>query len=315
MISRLYGANRGMACAATLCCLIGLFASIAFGDTVFMKDGSSLDGEVVQSGNDAVTLRVGSGQMTLQTADVDRIEKNDKKGDAKRLSAVVSKQHQDSLDQRTGLNAEQRDKVRGAIDPLWSPDEAERNTARRKLVAMNKEMPIFQYIESYMPYSKGLIVPELMKALVEIDPGRAKGVLQQYVQNRDPANRAQAIELIGAYKKKDDMELLAQGLVDLDPGVRVAASHAIAGAGETGATPVLLDNLNHPDPRVQNAARAALQSIWNTHGAPSEPKSADEWKAYWARNADSVKDAFDPASLDPLVSKDELAQESPMHDE
>jgi hypothetical protein len=201
------------------------------------------------------------------------------------------------------------------VDPLWSPDEAQRSAARKKLVAMSREMPVFQYVESFLPYGKPLLAPELMKVLVEIDPQRAKNVVGGYVQDLAPGNRARALQLIASYKKDEDLDTIARGLVDPDGSVRVAAAHAVADAGGKRATPALIEALKSPDLKVQNAARAALKGVWSSENTPVDFKTPEEWKTFWAGKAGNIKNPLETKDLTPLVTEEDLANATSSHDE
>jgi hypothetical protein len=294
---------------------LALLAAPVVADTVYLKDGSSIDGTVIRSDAEAVVIEIGSGNTTLRAADVARIEKNDKKGEATTLSILRAKQHADALDRRTGLTTKQRDAVRAAIEPLWSPDEAERSAARKKLLAMSKEMSVFTYLESYLPYAKGLVAPEIMKTLVDIDPVRAKDTVLPFTQNADPANRSKALEIIGSYKSDDDLETLSRGLVDVDNSVRIAAAHAVAALGSKRATPALLEGLKSTDPKVQNASREALTQLWSAGSTKVDLKTPEEWNAFWKSKSREVKDPISPSKLAPLISPEALAEATSSHDE
>jgi hypothetical protein len=294
---------------------LALLAAPILADTVYLKDGSTIDGTVIKSDAEAVVIEIGSGNTTLRAADVARIEKNDKKGETTTLSILRAKQHADALDRRTGLTAKQRDAVRAAIEPLWSPDEAERSAARKKLLAMSKEMSVFTYLESYLPYAKGLVAPEIMKTLVDIDPVRAKDTVLPFTQNSDPANRAKAIEIIGSYKSDDDLETLSRGLVDVDNSVRIAAAHAVAALGSKRATPALLEGLKSTDPKVQNATREALKRLWSTANTNVDLNTVEAWNAFWKSKSREVKDPISPSELAPLISPEALAEATSSHDE
>jgi hypothetical protein len=293
----------------------GVIVPRVWADTVYFKDGSALDGVITFPDANTVVVLSGPARMTFPASEVARVEKNDKKGDFKSISVIKGKQHEDALFQRTGLTAPQRDAVRAAVDPLWSPDEAQRSAARKKLVAMSKDMPVFQYIESFLPYSKPLLAPELMKALVEIDPQRAKNVVGGYVQDVAPGNRASALQLIASYKKDEDLDTIARGLVDPDSSVRVAAAHAVAEAGAKRATPALIEALKSPDLKVQNAVRAALKGVWSSENMQVDLKTPEEWRTFWAGKAGNIKDPLEPKDLTPLVTQEELSNATSHHDE
>jgi hypothetical protein len=292
-----------------------LLAAQVSADTLYLKDGSTIEGTVTRNDAETVVIEIGNGQTTLSAADVARIERNDKKGQTMTLTILRAKQHQDGLDQRTGLTAEQRDAVRAAVEPLWSPDEAERAKARKKLLAMSKEMAVFKYLESYLPYTKGLVTPEIMRTLVDMDPAKAKDTVLTFTQNSDPANRAKALELIASYKSGEDLETLARGLVDVDNTVRIAAAHAVAALSAKSATPALLEALKSADPKVQNASRDALRQLWSTSSATVNLSTPEEWNAFWKSKAREVKDPISPSALTPLISAEELAEATSSHDE
>jgi hypothetical protein len=294
---------------------VSLSAAPALADTVYLKDGSTIDGTVVTSDGNSVVLEIGKGKTTLAAADVQRVEKNDKKGQVQALSILYANQHENDLDKRTGLTAKQRDAVRAVVDPLWSPDEAERSAARKKILAMSKEMPVFKYLESYLPYAKGLVAPEIMQTLVEIDTVKAKDTVLPFTQNCDPANRAKAIEIVSSYKNAEDAETLARGLVDVDDTVKIAAAHAVAAIGSKRATPALIEALRSTDTRVQNASRDALNQLWGNGSADAALSTPEQWDSFWRGKAKEVKDPLVPSALEPLVSPEQLAEATASHDE
>jgi len=298
-----------------------LFAAIPFllsnasGDTVKFKDGSSVDGIVTQPNPDTIIIQVGKAKMTFTNAEVESVEKNDKKGEEGKTIDMVAKRHNDYIEQRTGLSREQRDAVRKLTGSLRSEDEAERNAARRKLVEMGKSARVFDYIETSLPFVTGAAVPQLMQTLVEMDPERAANVVAQRVGDLDPRNRGKAIELMATYKKPENTETIARGIVDLDPNVRVAAAHALASCGDKAVTPALIKGLSDPDPRVQNASRSALQSLWSDGGTTVDFTKPEEWNTFWSSKSGNVKNAVDATKLAPLITQEDLAGATPDHDE
>ena len=158
-IGRRIPIRPGAWAAAFLATPLMLAAAPILADTVYLKDGSRLSGNVKRQDDQKVVIEIQGGQTTVAASDVSRVEKNDKTSDPHGIGVICAKQHNDDLDRRTGLSSKQRDAVRAAVEPLWSPDEAKRSAARKKLLAMNGEMPVFKYLESYLPYSKDLVAP------------------------------------------------------------------------------------------------------------------------------------------------------------
>lgn len=287
-------------------CVMGCVGSHA--DTVRFKDGTTIDGVVSRPNQDVVTIKVGSGVVSVPACDVEAIEPNDKKGDPGASRDLAYTRRAKFLEERTGLNRAQRDMARDAIALLWSPDEAERNGAREKLIAMGQEMPVFQFIEASLPYSKGNVVPELMRVMVQLDPERARQTLSQRSEDVDPRNRAQALELLAGYEDADDaVDTFARGMVDPVPAVQMAAATALASAAGKRATPALLEGLSSADLKVQNTCREALTRIWSTSDAKVELKTSEEWNNFWATRRAGVENPIDSRNAEPLVSEEALA--------
>ncbi|NIA12850.1 MAG: hypothetical protein GWP08_02125 [Nitrospiraceae bacterium] len=297
-------------CAAVLCC-----AGVSQADTVFFKDGSKLDGLVGRPNADTIIIQLSSGRMTFAYADVARIEKNDKRNETAKVVSLAAKRHAASLRERTGLNRKQRDEVRRAIEPLWSPDEATRNAARAQLVEMGGKMDVYKFIEASLPYTKGEVVPELMQVLVTMDPQRSAPVLERRAMDVDPRNRSKALALMANYDGPVNERTLARGIVDPEPSVQAAAAKALAQTAGKRATPVLLEGLKSNDPRVRNACGAALTEAWQLKADGTEPASASEWRDFWAARSGSVDKAISANGLEPLVTEEELAEVSNDHDE
>lgn len=292
-----------------------LVAGAAFADTVYFKDGSSLDGVVSYPNEQTLSLDVGSGSMAFAVADVDRVEKNKKTSDPGKMNEIRAKWQQQALDKRTGMTDEQRDQVREMMAPLWSEDEGVRNEARRRLVRAGGQMPVFQYAETTLRYAKGTVAPELMQLLVDIDPKKAKEVLPRYTSNLDARVRARSLELMATYKDANDLYTIAGGTVDPDPVVRARAAHALASTEVKGATPALIRGLDDNEPTVQNASRAALLDLWGKEGASAELKTSKDWQAFWAAKEQKVKDAINPAELQPPVTAERLKNAALGNDE
>lgn len=287
-------------------CLLWCFVSPA--DTVRFKDGTTIDGVVSKPNQDVVTIKVGGGVVSVPACDVESIETNEKKGETGTTRDIAYMRRTKFLEERTGLNRAQRDAARDTIALLWSPDEAARNAARDKLVAMGSEMPIFQFIEASLPYSKGNVVPELMRVLVQLDPKRAKQTLSQRSEDVDPRNRAQALELMAGYDNAaESTEVFVRGMVDPVPGVQMAAATALAAAAGKRATPALLGGLHSADLKVQNTCKEALSRIWSTPEAKVEFNTAQEWSNFWASRRAGVDNPVDSSNAQPLVSEEALA--------
>ena len=58
-------------------CILLLFCTaitIAMADTILMKNGLKIEGDILKVGADSVTIRTASGVLTIAAADIERIE-------------------------------------------------------------------------------------------------------------------------------------------------------------------------------------------------------------------------------------------------
>lgn len=62
---------KNVICILLLSCIA---LSIALADTIFMKNGLKIEGEVLSVGADSVTIKTASGVLTIAAGDIERIE-------------------------------------------------------------------------------------------------------------------------------------------------------------------------------------------------------------------------------------------------
>jgi len=292
-----------------------LAAPWGFADTIHFADGSFLDGVVSYPDSKTVTIDIGTRTLTFAASLVSSVETNDKKGDESQVTDALAKQQEQALEARTEMTTEQRDRVREALTPLWSTDEAVRNAGRKRLVDLNKELPVFQYIDTSLPFTKGTVAPELLSTLVELDATRAKDVLSRYTINLDPGIRAKVLELLASYKDADDVGTIADGMIDPDSSVRIRAANALGTCGQKAATPVLLNGLASADQQLHNASLSALQRIWASDAQSADLTTSEQWTQFWAGKMDGVTNAVNPEALTPLVTQEQLDKATASHDE
>ncbi len=283
--------------------LFVLFALATHADTVYFKDGSSLDGKASRPNGNCVSLQVGKARLTFQASEVERVESNDKEGvqGLGHVTPMAAKRNAE-LAERTGLTAEQRAEVRDIMADLKSPDSEERTSARRRLVAKGGDVDILPFLESSLPYLSDQYVPEVLRVMSDLDRERALPVLRKNAQAVTPANRAAAIELMGRVGDREKIDVVACGLVDPHPDVRIAAAKGLALAKDKRVTPALIEGLKSEDRRVQNACSAALASVWSSRDARVQHDTADAWASYWASRAGEVRNPIGPEGLTPLVT-------------
>lgn len=281
-------------------CLMGMY--FVWGDTVRLKDGTTLYGKAVQLNENSVRISFEKGSMTIPASQIASIEENDKVSDLdlNKVHPLAEKRRQE-LSERTGLTGEQRTLIRKAMGPLNSSDPMAVAEARQRLVALNKEMNVFQFLDASLPYLTDRYVPEVMRTMSEIDPERALPVLRERTLDVSPQSRGAAVELLGKVGGAQQVLTIARGLVDHEPEVRIAAAKGLAIAKDKGATPALLEGLDSAEAQVRNACRAALRAIWSTDSNAVDFESSNQWKGFWASRVATIEKTVDPARLAPLV--------------
>jgi len=274
----------------------------AFADTVSFSDGTTLHGRVVWQNENTVRINFEKGSMTVPASQIVHIEENDKVADLDLNHAhPFAEKRREELRERTGLTAEQRSLVREVMAPLNTSNPQAVAAARKRLIKLNGEMNVFQFLEASLPFLTDRYVPEVMRAMAEMDADRAVTVLQKRTQDVAPKNRAAALELLGKVAGRKHVEKIACGLVDHDNQVRIAAAHGLAIAKDKRSTPALLEGLNNPDPQVRNAYRTALRAIWSTESEMVDFDTPNQWKGFWSSRAATVEQPLDPSNLKPLV--------------
>ncbi|MDZ4860883.1 MAG: HEAT repeat domain-containing protein [Candidatus Hydrogenedentes bacterium] len=278
-----------------------LLASGATADTVMLKNGIAIDGTVTKVNANCVAVRSGNGEIIYQTDEIDRIEENDKKGtlDLARANPAAL-QHEKTLEELTGLNADQREKVIAVVDKFAAEDANERKQAINQLIGMQQKFDVFRFLNESRQGFGARVLPGVLEVMLAIDSARTKPIVMETLTNQVATLRAAALELLGRHRELASAETIARGTADADIEVQIAAINALAQSGDRRATPVLLDMLMKTNPRLQNAGKAALSRIWSTKDAPVALETPDQWIAFWAQSSATVSRAIEVASLEPL---------------
>ena len=169
--------------------------------------------------------------------------------------------------------------------------------------------PAWPFAAALLGYA-ALTLPELvnasarLSAVVELDPAGAEKMLMIRSQDLSPLNRAKALELIGATMKDKGAERVAQGMLDHDPAIQIAAANTLGSIGDRRASQALVAGLSSNDAQVKQAALNALSKVWSTETTVVEFDTAAEWQDYVAARADGVKGMIDPGALQPLIIPD-----------
>lgn len=292
---------RQLIAACSVMLLLGLGSLAASADTVYLTDGSTLDGVVSQPNENCFVVASGSGSLMFEASRVQRVEKNDKKGsiDLGKVNPWAVKYEED-MTKRTGLTATQREEVVLIIDKFASEDANERQAAIKKLAAMQKQLPIFTFLVATIDSYGARTLPGVLEVLMAIDRGKAIPIVRDCATNPVARNRAAALQIMGAARDVASVDTIARGLVDEDESVRVAAAGALAVANNRRATPALIENLGNLDKRVVNACNAALSKLWSEENAEVKFATAEEWNTFWEGRSSTVSEPISTSKLEPL---------------
>lgn len=289
-----------------MCGTVAVALCYAAADTVHLKDGLALDGTVSKVNDNCVAVRSGNGQIVYQNDEIDRIEKNDKKGSLD-LAAVnpAALRHEQALEQATGLTTEQRERIVALVDRLAREDAAERGSAVKELIALQRQMDVYRFLRESRQGFGARVLPGVLEVMLAINAPETKPIVYDSLFDKVPGIRAASLELLGKHKELASIDAVARGLVDADAGVQIAAAHALAELGAGRATPALIATLSSANPRVRNAGKAALGRIWSTPSAPVAFDTADEWGRFWDEVGARAGAPIELASLEPLFVQPE----------
>lgn len=281
-------------------------AGSSYSDTLFLKDGTALDGEVSQPHPNCYVLTVGATRVTFAAEGVDRVEKNDKKGhyDFAAMNPLAVK-HQREMQRLTGLTEEQREAIQAMFVPLGSDDPVVRSDAIQALIKKGADIPITKFVQMSAAASSPATATGLLEVLVALDPKAARVTLMERATDMEPEIRGRTIELLGTLRDSGSLKIIAAGLKDHDVSVQIAAARGLGNAGDKRATSVLVEQLDSPHPEVRNASIAALQRIWADTSEMKGASSVEAWKQHWTDHARHVPEAVQGENLAPLVEAPE----------
>jgi hypothetical protein len=281
---------------------------LAGADTLYLKNGVQVEGKVITTPEGLLKLQVGNRSVFYRPDEVERIEENDRTGVLDREAAIAQWRVRDEeLTHETGLNAEQRDRVKTLMYQLQREDE--RPAAQRELVALQKEMDVFRYLEYRFPGLSDRLSPWGLETMAYIDAKRALPTLRDALEKNIYLTRAKAMEILGKIGDRESAVAIARGLVDHAPEVQYTAAYALAELKARQATPALIELFDEADRRVRNAAQEALQAMWADKTGNETYNTREQWEALWQTQSATVGDAILLASLRPLVLPEEEFQQ------
>ncbi len=280
---------------------------VCFPDTFTLKNGITFDGKIVEeSSNGIYTIKVGNRNLKYLKEEILSIEKNNKTGEINLDEAQKEWEKQDKLlTEKTGLNKNQRAQIEALINRIQWGEEFDRITAKNELFELQKSMDIFPYLEYYLPSYAPTTTPYILEILFKIDKNKTIKILRERIMDSAPTVRGKSIELLAVANDIESYDLIIRGLVDPDIDVCIITNYAIAHIGLKSVTPVLIENLNHPEPRIVNSSKEALNNLWKTELNGKKIDSIKEWESFWENHKNEVTDSIIyKKDIKPLIDKD-----------
>jgi len=283
-------------------CFALLLAAAASGDTLQLKSGIQVDGKIVSQGADTVTVNAGGNTVLYRANEILRIEPNERTGELnlEQLQQEVA-EYQRKIQAETGLDVRQHGEIQQLLEKAQSTDESISGPAKERLVEMGKTMPLFKYLEHFLPEYSPRLVPPVLEVMFRIDALRARPILRAHCTDADARSRGTALEFSGQAKDPDAAELVARGLLDYDYYVLCAAAAAAGGLKLQGAAPLLIARLDDSVDPLVLACEKALTQIWGQERPPAQQDRKAFWASVWQSNASAVPVHYEAATLQPLV--------------
>lgn len=297
----------GKSYVITLVLLSFFFTCISsFSDTFYLKDGITFDGKIIDKSPDGVyTIQIGDKIFKYTKDEIDSIEKNDKTGEINLDEAIKEWEQKDKLiTEKTGLNKDQRAEVESFISRLQWGEDIDRFSAKNGLLELQKKMNIFPYLEYYLPSYSPTTTPHVLEVLFKINKDKTIKILREIILDSAPTVRGKAIELLAIAKDTESYNLIIRGLVDPDTDVCITTNYAISHIGLKSVTPVLIENLIHPEPRIVNSSKDALNNLWKVELNNRKIDNIEEWKTFWEQHKNEINGPIIyKKDIEPLVDK------------
>ena len=289
--------------AAACALLLGPIAG--FADTLVLKGGVRLHGDVSRNEHGHYVLKTGGRTMTYRATDVLKFDKNAGTAAERQEEAVARRARvEKELLEKTGLTVEQRSEIHRLLSSLRSSDRRVIHRAMQQLIALNQKVDVAGYLESGVPSMSPQLAPNTMEVVAKISPPkRAIALFRDQAHALPVPTRVKAIKLLGRFRDRHSVDLFISGLVDGDDQVVAASARALGMVETKRATPALIHLLINRKLSVGSACREALESIWKSQlDEDHDIDTGPEWLEFWEKHEQLVYNPVVLAEAKPLVA-------------
>jgi len=275
----------------------------AEGDTITLKSGVSIDGKVLFQDEQTVRISIGDRERIYPATTVVHFDENEKTGHFDPEAAIEeARKRLADLERKTGLTVHQRQEIETLLFAMQSTDTKIYKDAKQSILHFNQNTAS---LDKFLPYAMQTLEPSLIAGVLDvfgtIDPFKGARAARSHLTCPAPNGRAMALSVFGHGEAPDRIALIARGMVDPSPEVRIAAARSLGELNARKATPLLIDATGSGTPRLIVVANTALTKIWKT-----ELKTQAEWKAFWEKTRPSVFAPLVRIAMLPLVHEDDV---------
>ena len=277
---------------------LALYFGFAFSDIIYLKNGSSLEGKVVEQDKKSVTVELSNGTMVIKRSDILEIVKAEiKKEDEEKpepkeeIPKEPSKVTAPSVDKSAKPVTTNRDAPLILSDEGKKPPQKEINNLLRKLVSLKESDNAWEVAEKLVVKSKDetAYLLELLGTVQNRDGLKwiiyTVGQLQvkesmkifyeMLKTEADESVRVALVEALSQIKGVSTVDLFRRQLsVEKSNITKIAIINMLAKAMDVESLPVLLGMLDAEDDALSHTASLAIMSIYRS-AKPQEIEDMD----------------------------------------
>jgi hypothetical protein len=291
-------------CAAAIALGFGLAATA---DTLYLKNGARVNGQVVKNEDGSYGFNVEGRKMMYRASEVISHEKNSLTGSEYRERAQQRKaaREKEALE-KSGLTAEQRAEVMRIIRKFRSNDVRVVQKHEKELIAYGKDVNILRFLESVLPsLTQSTYPPTLSVYTVLASKSASARALLAAAEHPAAKIRERSIVLMADMNDTKLTKTIVRGLVDPDSKVQLAAINTLGKLRVQAASPALIELLDQKWLRAGNFIQQSLERMWVESNQVPSTGEAGDWKTFWEKHKADVARPVRLSDLTPLIDTDE----------
>ncbi|MFH1226507.1 MAG: HEAT repeat domain-containing protein [Planctomycetota bacterium] len=274
-----------------------MIASLALGDIVRLKNGSTLEGKIVSQDKKSVVIELSHGTITVKISNIAEIikgdveaEVEDEKVEPKETVKIDNTNPLTPTIEKTSVPVStKRDAPLVLSDEGLNPAQIEINEIIRKIVNTKESEDAWQLVEKLIvkgkadkPYMVGLLgsvqnraaLKWIVYAVGQLELKECIKLFYEMLQSEtDETIRIEIFESLGRMKDVSTVALIRKqlGLEKLN-NVKIALINILSRAADVDSFSILLDLLDDKDDTLSHTAALAITNIYSNAG----PKALED---------------------------------------